>query len=320
MATFPDAKQIGGLAALALLALLTACAPSPAQRDRALHRAVNALARSKNPDALAAAGILAPISDRVPAARDYVGMQRLLTQAVDLAPDRPDLVWLQIQACDRISSCDPRPLEARLRALDPANGVVEFWELRRVFEAHDDTAVDAALVALEHSDRVDIYWTTLSSRLGTALAGTHDLSLSEAVTAVNGTLAALPIRAYPIASQACKGDRLQRPEVVAACRGVARSFERGDSVLTEALGAAIALRVWPVGSPEWTAAARLRRVLHYQAQMELKNPWPLPSESSMRQFIELLIQYRREQDVFAAALSAQGLPPDPPDTWIDPHP
>jgi len=46
----------------------------------------------------------------------------LIARAVDVAPDRPDLVWLQAQVCQQSPPCDPEPIERHLRELDPSNG------------------------------------------------------------------------------------------------------------------------------------------------------------------------------------------------------
>ena len=52
------------------------------------------------------------------------------------------------------------------------------------------------------------------------------MSLNEAEVVIIGLLAAEAIPAYPVASEACKGERLQRVEVTEICRGVAESAIR----------------------------------------------------------------------------------------------
>src|SRR5579859_2447202 len=123
-----------------------------------------------------------------------------------------------------------------------------------------------ALAAIGNSDRVDIYWTTLIARLSRVTERTKTMSLSEAEVLVIGFLAAQAIPAYAAASNACKGERLQRAEVVEVCRGVAKAFERGDTYITEMIGIAIAKRVWSEDSPEWKAAAEARRVYEYRSK------------------------------------------------------
>src|SRR5450756_2208992 len=65
-------------------------------------------------------------------------------------------------------------------------------------------------------------------------------------------------------------ERLERPEFIEVCRGVAKAFERGDTYITEMIGVAIAKRVWPEDSPEWRAAAEERRVYDYRSKYYAK--------------------------------------------------
>jgi len=219
-----------------------------------------------------------------------------------------------------VKDCDAEPHEARLRSLDPANGVGWFGVLQRASDAHDDEVLDVAVEAIGRTERVDTYWTTLSARLSTALAGSHDVALSEALITVIGTEAAMPIPAYSAASRACRGERLERPGAMEACRAMAASFERGDSYLTEMIGTGILKRLWPEDSPEWAAASRARRVGHYRLKMQSNDAAPFWDAAAAGRFVRHLAESRREQDFVAAELSARGIPPDPPPGWLDDSP
>jgi hypothetical protein len=111
------------------------------------------------------------------------------------------------------SRVDPEPMERRLRELDPANGAGWLGALARADSQNDTEAKDAALAALGRSQRVDVYWTTLIAGLSRTVAQTKTMSLSEAEVAIIGLLAAQTLPAYSVASNACKGERLQRVEV-----------------------------------------------------------------------------------------------------------
>jgi hypothetical protein len=294
---------------LALPALLAGCAMFPGARaadvDRQIARAATALARGADADSLAAAGLLGFAKSRDQSLA-------LMARATAVAPDRADLLWLQLASCNDAPPCDPQPLEQRLRALDPANGAAWLGALARANAANNDEARDAALAAIGRSDRVDIYWTTLIARLSRATAQTKVMSLPTAEAAVIGVMGAETIPAYGVASNAFKGDRLQRAEVNETCRGLAKALQRGDTYITELIGVAVAKRVWPEHSPEWTAATDARRLYEYRAKLWGKFetiPW---TASTAESFLTLCTQNRREQDVLLAQLVATGANPNPP--------
>jgi len=272
-------------------------------KERHLQRAVIALAKQADADSLAAAGLL-----NLSIHRD--DSLALIDRATAAAPERRDLVWLRAQICQEVTLCDPEPIERRLRELDPSNGAGWMGALVRANSSKNDEAKDAALAAMGHSDRVDIYWTTLIARLGRATARTAAISLDEAEVSIIGVLAARAIPAYGAASNSCKGERLRHAEIIEVCRGVARAFERGDTYITEMIGVAIAKRVWPEDSPEWKAAAEARRVYEYRSKF-----WAtldLMNTSHAEEYLALCAQNRREQDVFLAQLISAGKDPNPP--------
>ncbi len=125
-----------------------------------------------------------------------------------------------------------------------------------------------------------------------------------------GWMGAPSLPAYSGVSNACKGERLQRAEIIEACRGVAGAFERGDTYITEMIGIAIAKRVWPADSPEWKAAAEARGVFEYRSKF-----WPALDKRDMshaEEYLTLCAQNRREQDVLLARLIAAGKNTNPP--------
>jgi hypothetical protein len=290
--------------------LLNGCATSPearaARAQRHAEQAATVLAKRTDADSLAAAALLSLENDRhqsVP----------LLTRATQAAPERPELVWLQAQVCQTVPSCDPEPMERRLRALDPSNGAGWMGGLARANASKDFVAVDAALAALSYSERVDIYWTTLFARLSRAAARSGKISIPEAEVLVIGYLAGQAIPAYGAASNACKGERLQRPDIVEVCRGVAKAFERGDTYITEMIGVAIAKRAWPEDSPEWKAAVEAWRVYQYRAKLwETLEAKGWNERRGAERYLALCDQNRREQDVFLAQLVEAGENPNPP--------
>jgi len=191
---------------LALISWVTSPSAKETKSDLQLIRAAASLIKRTDADSLAAAGLLSLSTNQKNALA-------LIARAMEAEPGRADLAWLQAQVCRTITSCDPEPIERRLRELDPSNGAGWLGVLARANSSKNDDARDAALAAIGHSDRVDIYWTTLIARLTRATVKTKAMSLPEAEVLIIGILAAQAIPAYSAASNSCKGERLQRAEI-----------------------------------------------------------------------------------------------------------
>jgi hypothetical protein len=278
-----------------------------------LRRAVAVLEQRSDPDSLAAAAVMLRFTQRTP---DEPAAQALIVRAVTLAPGRADLAWLEIQHCRLVPGCDPKPEEARLRGLDPANGVAWINAMTRANEANDEAEKMAVLSGLAGSERVDVYYTTLTVHLTRALADTHKVSLPNALIEVIGVVAGEAIPAYGATSGQCKGERLNDAAILRDCRRVAAAMERGDTVLAENLGVAIARRVWPAESPEWRAAVEAQRVSEYRQQLWIHSEMASLGESRWAErYLALCAQNHREQDVWLAAFTAEGRSPDPPPDW-----
>jgi hypothetical protein len=296
-----------GLSMIALLPFLSGCATSSdAQAEKAemrMERAADLLRNRTDADSLAAAGLLISV-------KHHDQSLRLVAEATADAPERPDLVWLHIQICQAESGCDPEPLERRLRTLDAPNGAGWIGALTRAAQTNDEQANSAALAAISRSERLDIYWTTLVARLSRATANTNAVSLTEAEIFVIGILAAQAIPAYQVITNACKGERLMRDDVVEVCRGIASVLLHGDTYITEMIGVAIAKRVWPENSPQWVQATDARRTWEYRAHfLSHADAW---NAAHADEYLTLCAQNRREQDVYKAELIASGKNPNPP--------
>jgi hypothetical protein len=306
------ALRLPALSGLALVILLQGCASTRAHWQ--LRRAVAVLEQRSDPDSLAAAAVLLRFTQRTSTA---AAARALLVRAVTAAPERADLAWLEIQNCRLVAGCDSGSEELRLRALDPTNGAAWINAMTRANAAHDESEKMAVLSGLARSERVDVYYTTLTAHLTRSLADTHEISLPDALTDVIGVVAAEATPAYGATSGLCKGDRLNNAAILEDCRRVASALERGDTVLTENLGVAIARRVWPAESPEWKAAVAARRVYEYRLHL-----WMHSEMESLRdprwaeRYLALCAQNQREQDVWLAEFVDEGRSPDPPPDWV----
>lgn len=295
------------------LLILTGCFSPVSQAERHLQRAVSMLEKSSDPNALAVAGLSHVIRRSSDLGDGYTVAFHLLGRAVALSPNRPDLLWLQIQLCGQVAGCRPEALEERLQVLDPGNGAGWLGALARAYTANDEAALDAAVAAIGHTDRVDLYWTSLAGNLSQALAASHEVSLSIAVVTVIGELSAIAIPAYQPAARACRGERLKRPHALEDCRAFAAAFQHGDTFITALVGSSIAKQVWPVDSTESVAASEARRVGYYR--LESCGP-DLQSATDASRFVRALLEHRSEQAVCREELLIHHKSVDPAPDWV----
>ncbi len=241
----------------------------------------------------------------------------LISHAVALAPGRADLVWLNLQICARVDSCDPGPLEARLRALDPQNAAAWSWSILRSAKINDTAAVHRDLLAISNAERFDIYYNPIVLHTTEAVLKVHTLEPRIALVTTIGYATAMIIPPFQPISNACKGDVLKSPEVVQTCRRVASVLRHGDSYLTEIAGIRIAKRVWSAGSAEYLDAVNAKRVGNYRLDMLNKTMGTYPKNKEAESYLRLLTTHRTEQDVILAVILDSGLSPSPPPDWID---
>ena len=288
---------------------MSACASpyesSESRRERSIEKAATVLERTLDADSLAAAALLRQ--------RDPARTLELLARATQIAPDRPDLAWLHVQACGRVPGCDSHAQVGRLRTLDPANGAAWLPAVAAAENADDEAMRLSALTALARTDHIDLYWTTFVVRLTRSVIATGELSSRDALTEMIGVLTVATIPAYRSVSQLCSGARLDDRASLQDCRAVALALERGDTDITEMEGANIAQRLWPKDSPEWLAANAFRRVHEYRAaQLAHSTHSAFADNRAADEFLDLCAHNHREQDVWIAELVADGKSPVPP--------
>jgi len=296
-----------------LLSLEMAACASPyesseSMRERNIERASMALESRLEPDSLAAAALLRQ--------RDPAKTLELLARATIIAPERPDLAWLHIQACGRVPGCDSRAEEGRLGILDPGNGAASLPALALADKADDEAMRRSALSLLARADHLDLYWTTLIVHMTQPVIATGYVSTQEALTEMLGVVSVGATPAFRTVSRSCAGTRLDDPVTLHECRAVALAFERGDTVITQMEGAAIAQRLWPEGSAEWVAANEVRRIQQYRAvQLAHLARSNLADSRAADGFMQICVHNHREEDVVIAELVADGKSPVPPAKW-----
>ena|SRR5450631_87124 len=309
-----SASLLIGLAAI----LCTGCANDgvrhQAAYDRKIQRTEQLLITTGDADSLAAAAMLS-IGPKVDPAQRLT----LIARAVAEAPDRPDLLWLNVRLCTQVEGCNSEPLEAQLRALDPDNGAAWFDSIGRAGKRNDVVAVRKNLVAIATSTRFDTYWNATIVHVTNAILKTHTMDLSTAFVTTIGMASAMAIPAYQTIVNACKGDSLLDSDVLNTCRQVSSVMRGGDTCLTEMIGVAIAKRAWPEGSAEYVDAFSAKRVAHYRMDTDgkigLHHSWNFSQYAAKR--LQLMTENKTEQEVNLAEILNAKLNPNPPSDWTD---
>jgi hypothetical protein len=242
---------------------------------------------------------------------------QLAARAVAAASDRADLALVQLRLCASDPTCDAAPLEARLSQLDPDNGIPWTYALLRAEQANDNRAWRAARAGLAQTRRVSLNWNQTVARLAAAGAGHAGFDATDLTIELTGVAAALGHALQPI-SRACSPQSIQDPPVLEQCRGIAQALRQSDSMLIEAFGSTLALRLWPEDSAQARAIQVERRTLSYRADLMARNTTLLNSAAATRALAGYLVQYPTEQGAFRALLLKLGLVADPPPDWQEP--
>jgi hypothetical protein len=295
---------------LAALTLLAACAGSPS----APQRSSAAAKPSGSADELAAVALRSLV-----VVRDPQGALAAIARASELAPERPELVWLHARACMEVRGCEPEPIEARLRKLDPSNGVVWLGPLARAQARRDVRAEDPILEAMSRAERFDLYWTALIWRLSAARHANMPqpadgkpppgAPLTAALDSTTESLSRIVVPMFKPLSSSCGQQRVQDPTTATRCERIAQAMQRSDTTLVEGLGLGIAQRLAPPGSPNSVVIDERIGTLSYRshaagavvsAQVE--------RDKFSTQLLELMKKLPREQDVSVAILRWAGKP------------
>ena len=303
---------------IGLIAILcTSCASvgvrQQAAHERNIERTVQMLIATGDSDSLAAAALL----NVGPIVNPREGLA-LIARAVEKAPDRPDLIWLNIRLCAQVEGCNPEPLEAQLRALDTDNGVAWLDSIGRSAKLNDVVGVRNNLMGIARSKRFDVYWNSTIVHIANAMLKTQTINLTSAFLFTTGIAAGIVIPAYEPILHACKGKALQDPEVLNACHQVSSVMRAGDIYMTEIIGLSIAKRTWPEGSAEYLDAIKATGVAHYQmntdGKISLHRLW---SSRYFRKRLQLMTDNKTQQEVTSAEIMNAKLSPNPPSSWTD---
>jgi hypothetical protein len=285
--------------------------PDAQSLEKAMTEAAAVLAERTDADSLAAAALLIGLTDGTRA-------EQLAGRASAAAPKRTDLLWLHARLCQDVPGCDPKPIDARLHALDPENGAVFLPALKDVAGGAggaDAKQADRLIAALAASKRIDFYWNPLISHVAAPVIATKAMAPGIAVVTVIGAASSVVIPPVAGASLPCR-DWIPREERRTECKAIARAFLAGDTSVAEAAGQSMTQALWPPDSPEVLAATEARRTMLYQVSTNgTEAARRLTNEASVQRYLDKLARYRREREVIVAELVEAGHSPTPPAGW-----
>ena len=296
--------------------LSTSACTTQASYQRQIKHTHDLLLQAGDPDSLEAAAFLVGLGKDQPGER-----LEAFARADASAPDRPDLVWLHLEACSHVPSCATAALESRLQALDPENGAGWAISLRDATNSNDAPRLQTLMFGMARAKRFDIYWNTIVLRTSRALIGTGTMESDQAVVLAYGVGAALAIPSYQKISATCKGALQGPPDRLEECKHWAAMLRNGDTYLTEMIGVLIAKRSWPETSSEYKDAVAARRIARYRMDVGFKADEKLGINRKWADLtLKLLAETRTEQQVALGVIEAAGLNPMPPADWVDSKP
>jgi hypothetical protein len=274
---------------------------------------VEALVAQPAPSTLATAALLSyyPLGDV--AAQPLQFIQRAET----MAPERPELVWLERSICQRLKCSGAQSIENHLKELDPGNGFAWIPDLERAEQAATDNAVTEAITKIGASREMTIYFNSLQVTIFDALtvAAPRESLSTRAIEAI-GILAAQSIPPLQPLTKPCRADQFSLPGRREACEVMATRMEHSDTVLTQSVALSMQERWWPVGSAQRDSLRIKRRQLDYEMQMSGGiRWWRMNRDMAIR--IDAARKAEREEDVMLAVMKAYGIPLAAPSDWKD---
>lgn len=312
-----SASWIGRARSWPLLAvlLLSACASSPPQQGSS-----NARPAPERSDADQMAATALALWGTNASTNGSQALSQI-QQATQAAPERPELLWLHLRLCTEVPGCEPQPIEARLRKLDPGSGAVWLGPLARAQARRDARAEAQILEMMSKAAHFNVYWTTLVAKLSPPLSRTPVATsaaqpvptpLTNAMNSTIGWLSSLAIPAFRAATQACDEQHVREPETRVRCQQVAQALQKSDTTLAEGMGLGIEQRLAiPDSASAMQVTDKIQTVRHQSRAAAAVVAAQVEKEKFSEQQLKLMEQLKKEQDVSRAILRWAGQPLTP---------
>lgn len=251
---------------------------------------------------------------------------QLIARAIELAPARPELVWLQLRECQARRCEDEQRIADRLKGLDPDNGFAWFGDLDAAF-GRSAEAVTEVVSQIAAAPAPRIYWNALTAMMFDALTHHGRTEPATAITEhaddrlthVTGVLAALDMPAFKPLAFACRPDQFEAAGRRPACEHAMARMAASDSVITQNVRLSV-LEDWAsAGSPERLELLRDRQQRRYLTVASNRlRPGQADRDAVAR--VDAMRHLAREEDVERAMLTAFHEPLERPAHWQEPSP
>lgn len=286
--------------------LLTACGGTPTQKSSP--KAPASAADSTDADEAVARALNTWATEGGNTSQALAQIQK----ASQLAPQRPEILWLYLRICMEVRGCAAESIEAQLRNLDAKSGSVWLGALARAQARKDARAEEQLLEVMSKATHFNVYWTTLIvrltppiSRFPTGASSKQEVPtpLTNGLNTTVGWLSRLNVSAFQPVSRACDQERVRDPATRVRCELIAQALQKSDTVLAEGSGLGIAQRLAVPDSAEAQKIAARIDTLRYQNQKSgAVVAVQMESEKFSDQLLKLMAQLPREQDVAGAIL------------------
>lgn len=293
--------------------LLAACGGAPTQKSPG----PVSVAGSGNADELAAAALTTWGGDGVKGSQALAQIQR----AVQSAPQRPELLWLQARICMDTPGCEPESVEAQLSKLDPGGGTVWLGPLARAQARKDAQTEEQILDVMTKASHFNVYWTTLVARLtppvshspaATALTQAAPTPLTNALNSTIGYLSRMTTQAFLPLSVACDAQQVREPGRRVRCDRIAQILQKSDTTLAEGVGLGISQRLAvPNSVASMQITEKINTLKHQNQTSGSIVSAQVEKEKFSDQMLKLMAESKREQDVSRAILRWAGQPLTP---------
>jgi len=289
------------------------------------------LIRRGTADSLATASLLAHLTqvsddERAPGAPAPPDPAQLIERARSLAPNRPELVWLQLRDCESRRCAGEARIAARLKEIDADNGLAWLGDLNAA-QSKSPEEVTRVIEQMGAAPGPRVYWNRLTVMMFDALTHHDRTEPATAITQhaddrlmhVTGVLAAVDAPAFRPLAYACRPGEFVAAGRRAACERAMARLEASDAVVTHLVRLSVLEAWWSASTPEGAAlrAERLQRRYLTVASNRVRKGH---ADSDAQTRVGAMRHLQTEEDVERAMLTAFHEPLERPADWQSPAP
>jgi hypothetical protein len=287
------------------------------------------LVRRGTADSLATASLLAHLTqvsdeERAPGAPAPPDPSQLIGRAISMAPNRPELVWLQLRDCESRRCGDEAQIAARLKEIDADNGLAWLGD-RNAAQSKSPEDVTQAIERMGAAPAPRVYWNRLTVMMFDALTHHDRTEPPTAITQhaddrlmhVTGVLAAVDVPAFRPLAYACRPEEFAATGRRAACEKAMARLEASDAVVTHLVRLSVLEAWWPASTPEG-AALRLERSQRRYLTVASNRLRKGRADSDAETRVGAMRHLQSEEDVERAMLTAFHEPLERPADWRSP--